>query len=162
SIRPNNSGPPKVYTNRFTYSPSGRFTATNVTLVDIIVSGVYSTRRIQMRGGPDWIDSERFDIAAKADDAGGPFKREDWNLMIRAILEDRFKLVVHRETKDMPVYALVVGKNAPKLQESKDGEQTAFAPGAHGELMFQRMPMEGFVNTLANILHEAVVDGTGI
>src|ERR1700676_262620 len=85
SIRPTNSGRPRVYTSPFTYSPSGRFTATNVTLVDIIVSGVYKTRRIQMRGGPEWIDSERFDIIAKAETSGGEIKREQWNLMIQAL-----------------------------------------------------------------------------
>jgi uncharacterized protein (TIGR03435 family) len=162
SIRPNNSGPPKVFTDRFTYSPNGRYTATNVTLVDIIVSGVYSTRRIQMRGGPDWIDSDRFDIVAKADVTQGDLKREQWNLMIQALLEDRFKLVLHRETKEMPVYALVAGKNPPKLQESKEGEQTTMVPGDRGRMDFQRMPVVALVNTLANILHEPVVDATGI
>ena len=162
SIKPNDSGRPRVYASPFTYSPSGRFTATNVTLVDIIVSGVYKTRRIQMRGGPDWIDSERFDIIAKAETSGSEIKREQWNVMIQALLEDRFKLVLHRETKEMTVYALVAGKTPPKLRESKEGEQTTFAPGDRGQLNFQKMPMVGLVNTLANILHEPVVDGTGI
>lgn len=70
SIRANNSGRPRVFTNPFTYSSSGRFTAMNVTLVDINLSRVYKTRRIQMRGGTDWIDSERFDIIAKAETSG--------------------------------------------------------------------------------------------
>ena len=161
SIRPNNSGPPRVYGNRFTYSPSGRFTATNVTLVDVIVSGVYKTRRIQMRGGPGWIDSDRFDIVAKADTAGGTITQEEWDLMIQALLEDRFKLALHRETQEMSVYALVVGKKA-LLRESKEGEQTTFTTGERGKMIFQNMPIETLVNALANILREPVVDGTGI
>jgi uncharacterized protein (TIGR03435 family) len=162
SIRPNNSGAPKVYTTPFTFSPSGRYTATNVTLVDIIVSGVYQTRRIQMRGGPDWIDTERFDIAATAGDTGAAIKPEEWNQMIQALLEDRFKLALHRETKETSVYALAPGKNPAKLQASKEGSQTTFTPGDRGQMSFQRMPVVGLVNTLANILHEPVVDGTGI
>ncbi len=162
SIRPNNTGRPRIYVNPFTYSPGGRFTATNVTLVDVIVSGVYQTRRIQMRGGPDWIDSERFDIAAKADTTNGAVKPEEWNLMIQALLEDRFKLVLHRETKEMPVYALIAGKTPPTLPEAKVEEQTIFTPGDHGQMTFQKMPIVGLVNTLANILREPVVDGTGI
>jgi uncharacterized protein (TIGR03435 family) len=162
SIRPNNSGRPRGYTNPFTYAPNGRFTATNVTLVDVIVSGVYQTRRIQMRGGPDWIDSDRFDIAAQADAIGGEFKEEEFYPMIRALLEDRFKLALHRETKEMSVYALVPGKNRPKLQESKEGEEAIFRPGNRGQMTFQRMPMVALVNTLANILKLQVVDGTGI
>jgi uncharacterized protein (TIGR03435 family) len=161
SIKPNKSGPPGVQTNPLTVSPNGRFTATNVTLVVLIVRA-YPTRRIQMRGGPDWIDSDRFDIAAKADGSEGEIKPEQWNPMIQALLEDRFKLVLHRETKEETVYALVAGKNPPKLQQSKEGEETAMVPGERGQMNFQRMPVVALVNTLANILHEPVVDGTGI
>jgi uncharacterized protein (TIGR03435 family) len=57
------------------FSSRGRFTATNVTLVDVIVR-VYPTRRIQMQGGPEWIDSQRFDIVAKADSAEGEVAAE--------------------------------------------------------------------------------------
>ena len=159
--QPPPSGPPRVQTNPLTISPNGRFTATNVTLVDLIVRA-YPTRRIQMQGGPDWIDSDRFDISAKADTTDSEIKLEEWNLMIQALLEDRFKLVLHRETKEMSVYALVAGKNPPKLRASKEGEQTALVPGEHGRMNFQSMPMVGLVNTLANILREPVVDGTGI
>jgi len=162
SIRANNSGPPRVQANRFTYSPGGLYKATNVTLVDIIVRGVYQTRRIQMRGGPDWIDSQRFDIAAKADSTGGGITPDQWKQMVRALLEDRFKLVLHRETKETPVYALVGGKTPSGLQPSKDGEESAFTPGDRGQMIFQRMPVVALVNTLANILHEPVVDSTGI
>src|SRR5215831_10502467 len=77
SIKVNRSGPPRVQRNPLVYAPGGRFTATNVTLVDVIVR-VYPTRRIQMEGGPDWIDSDRFDIVAKADPAEGPVKPEQW------------------------------------------------------------------------------------
>jgi uncharacterized protein (TIGR03435 family) len=161
SIRPNNSGPPRVQGNPLAYMPGGRFTATNVTLVDVIVR-VYPTRRIQMRGGPDWIDSERFDIVAKADATEGEVKDEQWAPMVQALLEDRFKLTMHRETKEMPVYALVVGKTPPKLKESKEGATTTFTPGEGGQMNFRSMPVVGLVNTLANILHEPVVDGTGI
>ncbi len=72
SIKPNKSGPQPVgaWTNPLAYLPGGRFTATNVTLVELIIT-CYPTRRIQMRGGPDWIDADRFDVIAKADTADG-------------------------------------------------------------------------------------------
>jgi uncharacterized protein (TIGR03435 family) len=129
--------------------------------MDVIVR-VYATRRIQMQGGPNWIDSARFDIVAKADETEGEVKPEQWNQMVQTLLENRFKLMLHRETKQMSAYALVVGKNPPKLQEPKEGEQTGLVPGAGGQMNFQRMPMAGLVNTLSNILHTPVVDGTGI
>jgi uncharacterized protein (TIGR03435 family) len=161
SIKKNNSGPPQVYVNPFVFLPGGRFIATNVTLTEVIVMA-YRTRRIQMRGGPSWIDSERFNIVAKADDAEGEVKREQWPQMVQALLEDRFKLTLHREMEERAVYSRVAGKNPPKLQEAKEGEQTAMVPGDRGQMNFQKMPMSGLVNTLANILHTPVVDGTGM
>ena len=152
----------------FVFSAGGRFTATNVTLADLIVMA-YRTRRIQMQGGPKWVDSERFDIAAEVDEADAT-KGEQSLLadrfkvavpMIRALLEDRFKLVLHRETKEMFVYALEVGKTPPKLREAKEDEQPATLPGDHGQIVFQKMPIVGFVNTIANILHVPVIERTG-
>ena len=66
--------------------------------------------------GPDWMASTRFDVVAKlpADTA-----RSGIPEMLRALLADRFKLAVHRETKELPMYALVVGKNGPKMKESE-------------------------------------------
>jgi uncharacterized protein (TIGR03435 family) len=161
SIKPNKSGPPRgARTNPFAFLPGGRFTATNVTLVEVIVS-VYSTRRIQMRGGPDWIDSERFDIVAKADAADGEVKGEQRLPMVQALLEDRFKLAYHRETKEVPVFALV-GKPTENLRKAGEDEQNSFTPGENRQMIFRKMPIVGLVNTLANILHEPVVDGTGL
>lgn len=122
----------------------------------------YHTRRIQMRGGPDWIDTDRFNIVAKADEAEGEVKHEQFVAMVQALLEDRFKLMLHRETEERTVYALVAGKNPSRLQPAKDGEQTAMVPGDRGQMNFQKMPLSGLVNTLANILHTPVVDGTGL
>jgi uncharacterized protein (TIGR03435 family) len=161
SIKRNNSGPPRVQVNPFVFSSGGRFIATNVTLADVIQLA-YGTRRIQMRGGPDWIDSERFNIVAKADESEADVPREQLFPLVQALLEERFKLALHRETEDRTVYALVPGKTPPKLQAAKEGEKTAFATGNRGQMNFQKMPMEGLANTLANILHTPVVDGTGL
>jgi uncharacterized protein (TIGR03435 family) len=161
SIRQNNSGRPTTSTNPFVFAPGGRFTAVNVTVVDLIVMS-YQTRRIQMQGGPAWIDSERFDIVAKADMDQGRVQREQWPLMIQGLLEDRFKLAVHKETKETQVYALVLGKNPPKLQPSKEAGETLSTPGPRGQINFHKMPLVGLVNTVSNILHTPVVDQTGV
>jgi uncharacterized protein (TIGR03435 family) len=161
SDRKNDSERPRVYVTPFAFLPGGRFTASNVTLTDVIVMA-YETRRIQMRGGPPWIDSETFDIVAKADETAGEIGKEQWGPLVQTLLEDRFKLVFHRETEERTVYALVVGKTPPKIQPAKEGEQKALAPGDLGQMNFQGMPISGFVNTLANILHTPVVDGTGL
>lgn len=81
-------------------------------------------------GGPKWIDSEHFDIEARA--MGDP-ARAQMKLMVQSLLEDRFKLVMHHETRQVPVYALVVakpGKIGPQLIPHSDGAKcTEAAPG---------------------------------
>jgi uncharacterized protein (TIGR03435 family) len=159
SIKPNQSG--KRALQGYAYSPGGRFEATNATLVDMIVR-VYPTRRIQMQGGPDWIDSARFDVIAKADPDDGEVAAEQWRLMVQVLLEDRFKLRFHTETREMPVLALVAGKTGPKLQPAKEGEETALLPGERGQMNFRKMSISGLVNTMSNILGTPVVDRTGL
>jgi len=65
--------------------------------------------------GPDWMASERFDVLAKMPEGAN---REQVPEMLQALLAERFKLTAHRESKEHAVYALVVGKNGPKLKES--------------------------------------------
>jgi uncharacterized protein (TIGR03435 family) len=161
SIKKNLSGPPRVQVNPFVISPDGRFIGTNVTLADVIVRA-YRTRRIGIRGGPEWMDSERFNILAKADDTKGELKREEMTAMVQELLKNRFKLALHVEKEERTVYALVAGQNPSKLQPAKAGEQTSLSRGPHGEINFQNMPMAGLAEALESILHAPVVDGTGI
>ena len=77
--------------------------------------------------GPGWMDTERYDIAAKV--PAGTTK-EQVNLMLQALLAGRFGLTVHRETRDLPQYVLTVGKGGPKLTEWKVGETLPRLPGA--------------------------------
>ena len=65
-----------------------------------------------MVGGPSWLTSDRFDIVAKAPDNASP---EQMPLMLRALLADRFKLVVHTESRELPIYALVLARGDGKL-----------------------------------------------
>ncbi len=75
--------------------------------------------RMQVNGGPAWMDSTRYDITAKA--AGNPPPSEMYGPMQRSLLEDRFKLKVHREVREGPVYFLTVSKNGPKLRATAEG-----------------------------------------
>jgi uncharacterized protein (TIGR03435 family) len=77
-------------------------------------------RRIPIEGGPSWIDSERYQIEAKAE--GAPGQEMIRGPMLQSLLEDRFKLKIRRETREVPVYALTVAKGGPKnLQIAKEG-----------------------------------------
>jgi len=92
----------------------GRITYNNLSLRDLMTVA-YSVKRSQITGEPSWFDSERFDITAKVP-AGAT--KDDARVMLQSLLADRFKLTLHREKKEMAMYALVVGKNGPKLKES--------------------------------------------
>jgi uncharacterized protein (TIGR03435 family) len=110
------------------FQPDGRYRASNMRLRDLVATA-YRVRGFQVIGGPAWVASERFDVEAKAEDArsfalvpkadgtrtfpDAPF------LMIRELLKDRFKLVVHPETREGPVYALMTirsGVRGPGLR----------------------------------------------
>ena len=110
--------------------PGGRYTATNVTLRALVRSAYGVQHDAQLVGGPSWIDTDRFDIVAKAE--GSPSTdvfRDQARLMLRTLLADRFKLVLHRETRELRIYALVVargdGKLGPQLRPSTVAECSA-------------------------------------
>ncbi len=77
------------------------------------------TRRMEVTGGPAWLDSERFEISAKA--AAGSSVAEMSGPMMQSLLEDRFQVKVHREPREQSVYVMTVVKNSNKLHESKEG-----------------------------------------
>jgi len=95
--------------------------ANNVSLRSLIVMA-YDVKDYQVEG-PDWLRLERFDVAAKFPQAL-PKDREKYNAALHAMMQkmlvNRFKLVVHRDQKTLPVYALLVGKSGVKFQEGPD------------------------------------------
>ena len=97
----------------------GRVTAQNVTL-RMLIMGAYQKQPFQIVGGPPWQNSDRFDINAKAEN---PSLTTDQTLeLLKTLLADRFKLTVHTETRDVPIYALLLsrsdGKFGAKLKAS--------------------------------------------
>jgi bla regulator protein BlaR1 len=110
SVRQNTSGELFV---RFARQPGGRFSATNIPLKELI-RFAYQVQNFQLEGVPDWADSERYDIVAKAEGdpqpvpPGGP--PDPMLLMTRSLLADRFKLVLRHETREMPIYALTLAR----------------------------------------------------
>jgi uncharacterized protein (TIGR03435 family) len=113
SIKPNKSVGGNIVLNP---EPNGRFVASNETAKGLLrfaflVFGPMDEG--QLVGGPDWIDSDRFDIQGQA---GGPLSFDDMSLAVRAMLEDRFQLKTHREKRELPVYSLVVAKDGSKMK----------------------------------------------
>jgi bla regulator protein BlaR1 len=117
---------------RMMFGPKG-FVATNITLQSLIQEA-YDVQANQIVGGPDWLNSEKFDAVANADKSGnvsfGPdsprpspevlgAEKIRSQRMLQAALAERTKLAFHQETKELPVYALVVDADGAKLQPSQ-------------------------------------------
>ena len=114
--------------------------------------------RYQLSGGPEWLDSDRYSLEAKAEGASEDRLRQ----MLRTLLAERFKLVVHRESREMLVYALVPGKNGIKLREWKEGDPV---PEFHGGQNFRDVgTMRHFADFLSNGtgVGRPVLDKTGL
>jgi uncharacterized protein (TIGR03435 family) len=161
---------------------SDAFTATGLTVKDL-VQNAYDVASYQVTGGPDWFSTERLEIDAKMDssvaDALKNLSADERKLvrlkMLQTLLADRFKLVIHRETRELPIYTLVVGKNGSRLQEAKPedvapvvaagrgGPQMRVSAGAGGFTMTGKaITMEGLVANLSGNLHRTVLDKTGL
>lgn len=92
-------------------APPGRFTATNM-WVRFVIQNAWGVRDDEITGGPDWLTTDRFDIIATT---GGAVGQRESMAMLRSMLEDRFKLVARMETRQEPIYALVMARDDRKL-----------------------------------------------
>ncbi|HEV3200557.1 MAG TPA: TIGR03435 family protein [Bryobacteraceae bacterium] len=139
-----------------------RYDATNVSL-KLIITVAYRVKGEQVVGGPDWMNTELYDMRAKAEK---PSSVEELHLMLQDLLADRFKLQFHRESKELPIYALTVDKNGPKLQPHEaqsagdpwiDQAQEQFL---HVKLHAKFVPMDYFAWWLGRVLDRPVLDLT--
>jgi uncharacterized protein (TIGR03435 family) len=126
------------------------------------VRWAYRVNEFQI-SGPGWLASERFDIVAKA---GGPATGDQMRLMLQALLADRFKLALHRETKTLPAYVLVVAKNGPKLHQSEgEGESSMDSPANNNVIgAFKKYSMQDLAELLSKqkLVNSPVLDETGL
>jgi uncharacterized protein (TIGR03435 family) len=180
SIKPNKSPDDRT---KLMYSPDG-LTGTNVT-GQMLLRLAYGIQDNQISGAPTWFNSESYNLEAKMDSSVADEMRKisedqrkvERQQMLQALLADRFKLTVHRETKDLPVYALVIAKNGPKLQKAKPGDTYAdgfkgidgLPAGPHnmvlrgrGEFKAQAQPISALARALSHALGRPVLDKTGL
>lgn len=155
SIKPNRG----VTASRDVDHNGGALTMRNVSLKFCIMQA-YNVKDGQVFG-PGWIETEKFDITAK-----GPADtvRDEYRLRLRSLLAERFKLAVHRETRENAVYALVVAKNGPKIQRDETAATDSGATSRQrGVTVFKSVTMAH----LARFLERAsvglpVMDKTGL
>lgn len=163
--------------------PGGRFRATNLPLY-VVITYAYNLpfQSQRLTGGPDWVRSERFDIEATAEKGAIPagatakVREEKIRLMVQGLLAERFRLVLHGEMKELPVYALVAAKHGPKLKkadiEEKDCPETTpgsgvmpchiFNGGQGRGLHGTAVDMSDLVLFVANWTDRPIIDRTGI
>jgi uncharacterized protein (TIGR03435 family) len=174
SVKLNNAADARTFSE---YSPGGRLTATAVT-VGYLLRIAYRIQPYQLVGAPAWISTKRYDIAATVEDKPAPSQQA----LLRALLKDRFKLAVHNETRELPVFALVVarsdGKLGPQLSKSAF-DCAAYQAGPHGPpepgrtpncatrigpgaLSGKAIPMTQLATGLASFVSRFTVDKTGL
>lgn len=161
----------------FQGQPDGGLRWTSVS-VKTLLETAYNVRGFQISGGPAWIDTDRYDIIAKSEHSASsenlpddPRKmtsdqrktyQEQTGERLRALMTERFHLSVHRETKEQPVYALVVSKDGPKLQPAKEGSRGLIWMGP-GQITGEGAGIDkALTRVLENIFGRPVIDKTGL
>jgi len=163
------AGDPNIRHGSLQYIPeSGRFEAKAAT-VDQLIGFAYDVRPHQIVGGPNWQNTEGYTIEAVADESAIPIPDNSagtqiFRMMVRQLLADRFGMVAREETREAPVYELVVDKDGPKLKQAigvppGGGGSVRMAPG---QLVGSAAPMFILVNQLSRQLGRTVIDKTGL
>lgn len=178
SIRPNTRGERMITVNT---QPGGRFVATNVP-VSWLIRLAFQAGEYQIIGAPAWADAKRFDVIAKAEvelaPVAGAFEGpSELRAMVRQLLADRFGLVVHRETRDVPGYRLVTARAdkrlGPQLTASAVDCTALFAKrapdddpprcgirGGPGTFVLEGVALPQFASALSGLLRRPVEDAT--
>jgi uncharacterized protein (TIGR03435 family) len=140
----------------------GRLNAKNQSLRDL-VKFAYRLQEYQVSGALGWMDTEHYEVVATFPAATTEAQRA---LMMQAMLADRFGLAVHRESKEISGYALVVGKNGSKFHAADSGQQGGMMMGRSASglrtLTATSAKMADFASLLAGLLGRPVEDRTGL
>ncbi len=171
SIKPSDSSSPFMSIRD---TPGGRYTANGIS-VKLLIQNAYNVHDFQISGGPNWINSAKYDIVAKADESSDENQakftenqrnafRERQRLRLQSLLEDRFQLTFHSSTKELPIYALVVAKDGPKIQKAKDGQDKnkGSMMMRPGQLTARGLSMFYLAANLSNQVGRVAIDKTGL
>jgi len=160
SIRPNHSG---GLNTRIDTPDGGRLVVTNASLKTLI-RNAFGILSFQLAGGPGWLDTDMYDIEAKTGDAGR-ITQERLKLLLQSLLADRFALRYHRETRELPVYALAIGKGGSRLKRNTSGQRPSMNTSRltdRARMIGTGVPMAELASNLGNQLGRIVVDDTGL
>jgi len=170
SIKP---ADPNATAGGFRMMPGGGLLVTNFSLRQLITIA-FDVRDFQIMGAPGWAGSERFDISARAEHLEGPTdpakmteqerltRREQMRARLRTLLIDRFQLVFHRESKELPIYVLVQSKGGSKLPPAKGQEAQQSIGVGRGQTTAKNTNLQIFSNILAGQVGRPVLDESGL
>jgi uncharacterized protein (TIGR03435 family) len=158
SIRPNTANDRIVTIN---IGPGGRFTARGYTL-KLLIQQAYGVMGWNISGGPAWLDTDRYDVSAKALVAGN-LTEEPLRPLLQRLLAERFKLRFHEGSKEMSGYALLVGRGGPNLRAASDGQEHPETIRMSGVgLRGQGVTSEMLAKMIGGTLGMPVVNQTGL
>jgi bla regulator protein blaR1 len=174
SIKPASPNNPQVMGR---IMPGGTFAMRGATL-KMLIAEAYYVWDFQVSGGPAWIGTEKYDITPKTGDSasgspGDPSEliaeqrqssRDQLRLRLQTLLADRFRLKLHRETKELPVYALVVAKSGPRLTENDagDGRPKGMISTSPAGFSGHQLSTSTLAEVLSLRLARPVLDETGL
>ena len=121
-----------------------------------LIKQAYGVEDTQISGGPNWLTHDMFEINAKP---SAPASADELRLMLQTLLSERFKLTLHRETRQLPVYSLVLTKSGSKLQPA-DGDVRGVSSGP--ALLRGTMDTAAIARNLTSTLGRTVIDNTGL
>lgn len=159
SVKPSQSGGPRSTVR----AQDGNLTGRNVTLKQLMAYA--NNIPSYLFFGPDWIETDGYDVTAIAKNS---LSVTELRLMLRTLLEDRFKLKTHRETKEISAYWLVIAEGGPKLRDPQEEEsfnsslagKSPFRPGFAG--LFSNKSLPEFAERLGRPMDRPLLDRTGI
>jgi bla regulator protein blaR1 len=171
SIKP---GDPLANGMSINYPPGGGIRMENCTL-KMMVGFAWGLRDFQLSGGTGWIESERYHVLAKGAPLEGPAdfrnmtdKQREVNAAVirarlRQLLQERFHLEVHTETKELPIYALVVTKGGSKMKPNTSPDGSPAGTMINGRrLEATRIAMDQLAQTLSGMMRRTVRNETGL
>jgi uncharacterized protein (TIGR03435 family) len=141
----------------------GLFRTHNLTLKRLIATA-WDIDAAQVLAGPNWLDSDTWDVTARVPSEFAQQTREKVPPMLQNLLADRFQLVVHREPHQVSGYVLTVAKKGPKMEQAKGDEEGSNTASSDTYLTAKNLTMEAFARRLSRNrdIGKLVVDKTGL
>jgi uncharacterized protein (TIGR03435 family) len=154
SVKANTSGEPL----RVQRDP-GRYSARSISFKQLLMAA-YRVQEFQIVGGPDWLESARFDVQATTTE-GAPNAAGGFNLMLQHLLAERFRLTAHIEERALPIYELTVAKGGPKMRPA-DPTAPDTVRFMIGQIESSRMALNALIRSLSTTVRRPVIDHTGL